>query len=427
MSHVTTPQAHDELLAELLPGGGREFDPAEFLSWPVLRFAEAIVFVENPRVAGGSERTRYAYRGEIRNLQKYFDERCRQEGRPVRDLVLGDIDDRLLAGAMAWQATRGLSRESSNKLRTTIRALHAFARRERKLPAPPLTVKPFKVAKRRPQGWLIGEFDALLAATDSMPGRIGPNEAGHWWRALLLFLFNTGSRISATMHCPTAGLDLDRGYVLLPAEIQKHAADESFELLPETVAALRRLKIVQRGLPCIFDDWPHDRCRDTNWRTLNNHLKRLIVAAGLAQPGEKLSHKLFHRIRRTFGSYICKAAGSNVAQQMLGHSSPSVTKLYLDDRITGNRSVAGLLPTPHLPDAPPPLAEQIMARLARQKSHLPFADSPALVRRDNQANYEPPLELTTDEALALLDAGLVVTAGHTEALRPLKIAEVSRG
>lgn len=50
----------------------------------------------------------------------------------------------------------------------------------------------------------------------------------------------------------------------------------------------------------------------------------------------------FHRIRKTTASYYQAAGGS--AQALLDHSSPAVTRRYLDPRIVAPQSASELLP-----------------------------------------------------------------------------------
>jgi hypothetical protein len=62
----------------------------------------------------------------------------------------------------------------------------------------------------------------------------------------------------------------------------------------------------------------------------------------------------FHRIRKTTASFYQAAGGS--AQSLLDHSSPAVTRRYLDPRIVAPKPAHELLPKVGAPAEPPPKA-----------------------------------------------------------------------
>jgi integrase len=192
----------------------------------------------------------------------------------------------------------------------------------------------------------------ILAAAKHQPGMVGRVRAGDFFYALELFILNTGTRISAAMLTPTAGLDLDAGVVLIPAEIQKHNSDEYFDLLPCTVAAL---KVIRSGRnQRLFDDWPYDR-KKRQWPTLNRYQKRILVNAGLFATTRDVTRKdMFHKLRRSFATFVNARGGQHLAQEMLGHSHQNVTKLYIDPRMRSRTKVTELLgeflPPPDPPD-----------------------------------------------------------------------------
>lgn len=285
--------------------------------------------LENTDVASGSEATLDDYRVQVRKLQKYFDQLCKEQGEVARPVTLDDINDSLLAGCMAWMKSSGAESTTCNKLRRTIRAIHNFAINEKDLPFRPLRVKKYRELTKKPRAWRPEQVGRLLEAARTMPGFVGSVPAGRWHYAHIMFLLNTGSRITASMQTPSAGLDLENGWVTVPAEVQKHKDDEVFDLLPETIEALRAIQPHRHKR--IFDDWPFDR-RIRQWPTLNRRLKRMLVAAGLFPSVKEIPKRveLFHKLRRCFGTFIAIKGGKRASQEMLGHSHESVTKAYLD-------------------------------------------------------------------------------------------------
>jgi integrase len=322
---------------ELLP-------PEQCDDQPLIDFLNNVHAVESPRLATGSKGTLSDYRTQVAHLQRYFDKCCRDAGLEPRPVQLSDVTDNLVAGAMLQSMARGNSKPTANKIHRSILAIHNHAI-ARGFPARPLRVKKLHEPRRTPEAWLLPEIEKLLLAARQLPGPIpnSPVSMGEFFYALLCFLLNTGSRIDAAMRTPTSGLDLVRGYITIPADVQKHRNDESFELLPQTAEALRVLRVKERGLPCIFDDWPYDRTR-RNYRSLTKRLKQIVLAAGLARESDDLRLKCFHRWRKSFASFVASSRGISVASHMLGHSCLSVTQAYMDPRITNERKVTDALP-----------------------------------------------------------------------------------
>jgi len=125
-------------------------------------------------------------------------------------------------------------------------------------------------------------------------------------------------------------LDLDAGVLLVPAEIRKgQSSDESYKLRPETVAILRRMK--PAGHAKIFPISSMGKFYD--------HYKLLLETAGL--PTDRKSKT--HRMRKSVASHM--AARGHDACAALGHSSPEVTKCYLDPSIVGTVRPADVLPS----------------------------------------------------------------------------------
>lgn len=303
---------------------------------PVIEFLKDIYAYQNSNIAGGSAASLEDYVTQVNNLERYFQELLSAAQQPPRRLLLGDISDALLAGAMKWQKDRGLAPHTANKLRAAIFAIVNFAVDELEMSLRRLKVKKFKVPKRKPKCWLPDEVSRIMGAARNMSGMVGTVSAGRWFLALELFVFNTGTRITAAMETPTSGLDLDRGWIVIPAEVQKHDSDEHFDLLPATVAALKAIQ-PHRNVR-IFDDWPYDRgCRQ--WPTLNRWQRRVLRSAGLSDTRKDL----FHKLRRSFATFIAHKGGKELARELCGHSHQSVTDLYIDERMSNRPRVADLL------------------------------------------------------------------------------------
>lgn len=161
------------------------------------------------------------------------------------------------------------------------------------------------------------EMTRLLAAAAQEPGRIGGFPACDVFKALLLLAYDTGERITPLMELRSA--DVRGCNVIFRAEQRKGRRRDIMREI--SVACADALLAVRRGPDDTAIPW--DRHRTCVWRLL----KIILQRAGL--PSDRRCK--FHKIRKTTASYYEAAGGS--AQRLLDHSSPAVTRKYLDPRI----------------------------------------------------------------------------------------------
>lgn len=296
---------------------------------------------------------------DCRKLDRYFQQWCLDLGERPRPLTLADLSLSLIRAAMRHDLdVKKRSPATANRLRRNILAVWRYAARlnreeRRHNPAAALIASPddvieaFSEHRLEPRCWSMDELAAILDAAAAMKGRVGDIPAGTWHLAHLWFVYNTGARISAVMGTPIKNLNLDRGEVQLPAWCQKQKAEQTFDLKPQTIDALHRLRL-ERLSPdaTIFADWPYDRSV-TNWPCLTKRYKQILAAAGLSC-GRK---DLFHKLRRTFATFLARDQGIIAAQQWLGHSHVSVTERYIDMRYFKGAKLNGSLPDPKPPAA----------------------------------------------------------------------------
>lgn len=302
-------------------------------------FLEKVYARENANVAGGSKATLADYRIQVRTLQKFFDRECHAGGFEPRPLTIEDITDNLVTGCMTWMRELPRSARTCNKLRRTIKTIHKFALEEKGLHGQPLRCKKFKELKLKPRAWRPEQISLLLAAALAMPPVRGSDWTGKHDYALLLFILNTGTRITAAMLTPKTLLELnaDPPCVTVPADVQKHYSDEPFDLLSITVDALAA--ILPHSYPTIFGAWPFDSRERRKWRCITGRLKKILVRAGLfASVREIPKYKeMFHKLRKCFATFIRMKHGKAAARELCGHSGESVTDAYLDETQTGER------------------------------------------------------------------------------------------
>lgn len=289
-------------------------------------------YVLRPRVR--SERTRQFYRDEIHKL-----ERC--HGGP---LLLEELSEPLVLRSCREQLAAGRSYATVQKHQTAIRALWAYAHKKRNSLGINVAEVPeferWPELEREPECWSIDELSKILSAAALEGGFYGTTPAGLFWQALIMTCYQTGGRISAVMRARWEDYDAECGLLLLKAEFAKDKADTRAHLPAPLMDLLARLP---REGERIFDAWPYDRhTRTHSYTSLARKFGRIIKASGMeCQPGER-----FHRLRRTFATYVASKLGKSVAQTMLGHSSLRVTERYLDKSKLDVPRACDVLPEP---------------------------------------------------------------------------------
>lgn len=265
-------------------------------------------------VKGISDRTVTLYGFTLRSFGEYLGI---EEGCGYREPTTTDLDQYKVARFLAWRL-REREPATAAKDRAQLRALWAFAWSEA-LPgvARGPSVRPVVVPERVPEAWLEDEMRALVAAAAGESGTICGVPAAGWWRALFLTCYDTAERCSAAMSLKWS--DIHGTLVIFRAEDRKgRRRDIARTISSETAMAIDAIAEPRRSLV-----WPIDVKAPTLYHRFNRILRRANL------PTDRWSK--FHRIRKTSASYYESAGGS--AQHLLDHSSPAVTRRYLDPRI----------------------------------------------------------------------------------------------
>lgn len=267
-----------------------------------------------------SAETERQYRIQLDHLSRHLGHEPKLED--LSDEVLADFMDR---------HSKGRAASTANKAYWCLVALwrRAFDLGiAKKRP----TVQPLAEPDQIPFAWFKEEVETLLRTCSTLPGNVGEIPARLWWLGLHWVIWSTGERIGAVLAIKADNADLRRGELFVPAEARKgRRKPKLYKLLPQAAEVLKLMQPFERELlfPCPWKDKS----------TLYYRYKRILRAAGL--PTDRKCK--FHRMRRSFASYI-EAAGGN-ATEALDHSSRRVAqRSYLDPRICGGRNPAELLP-----------------------------------------------------------------------------------
>ncbi len=245
-------------------------------------------------------------------------------GKPAE---IADLTDDNLENHLYRLVNEGLSPATANKDRAQLSALWRFANRHRLTDTWP-EVQSLREPERVPLGWLTHELDALFSAVDSLDGDVAGVPASLWWSCLLSVLLDTGERIGAIRRLTRD--NFHHTHILVPATVRKgKTRDRLYELSPDTLIKLRQL-LKKHTSELVFP-----------WDRHENHIyfkyRRILKKAGLPANAKAA----FHKCRRTVASAVANQGGDPTAA--LDHSSPRVTKVYLDPRIVKRVSTSQLV------------------------------------------------------------------------------------
>lgn len=249
-----------------------------------------------------------------------------------RQALLTDLEE-LQVARFLQKRVRERAPATAAKDRAQLRAIWEFAARRKLVDTWP-SMPRITVPERVPEAWVTEEMSRMLESAAKETANYDGIPASLWWRALLLVAYDTGERATAVVSLRWA--DVRGSAVVFRAEDRKgKRRDILREIGPETVAAL---EAIRGDRELVF---PFPRAKTYLWDRLGIILKRAGLPHGRRDK--------FHKIRRTTASYYEAAGGS--AQRLLDHSSPAVTRRYLDPRI-----VKGLAAPDVIPRLSPPKA-----------------------------------------------------------------------
>lgn len=238
---------------------------------------------------------------------------------------LSDLEELAVARFLS-QRMESRAPATAAKDRAQLRALWEMAARRGLVKTWP-AIRRIRVPERVPEAWLIDEVRRLLEAARQEPGQVAGVPAGDFWRGLVWLLYETGERVSAAMSLEWRDVRPDS--VLYRAETRKGGTRDVLRSI--TPACFAALETIRRPREHVFA-W--HLSRGMLWYRLG----RICRRAGL--PSDRRSK--FHRIRRTTASHYAAAGGD--AQRLLDHSSPAVTRRYLDPRILPSVRASDVLP-----------------------------------------------------------------------------------
>lgn len=175
---------------------------------------------------------------------------------------------------------------------------------------------------KEPRFVCVDHFAEIYAACDvaTMPKSL-PCEASQWWRALLVFCYMTGWRISEPLALRWDDVNLETGVAITRHGGNKGKRDELAFLHPIVIDHLQTIRTFE---PVVFPWYHHRRTLDTQWDKIQN-------AAGIHLPcHEDHEHTPachlygFHDLRRAFATENAENLTATELQRLMRHKSSTL-------------------------------------------------------------------------------------------------------
>ncbi len=243
-----------------------------------------------------------------------------------RDATIEDFTKLNLIGLMVARKA-SVAAATVNKDRRELLALWRHAADNGLCGQPPRIAK-CPEPLNEPHTFATSDLTKIIAATKLMADPI-------WWRSVVLFLYDSGARISASLAIKVSDVDFAARTARLLSSNSKTLRWQRVTLSDDAVEAMTAQAIGREPGELL---WPWRRHK----RQLFPWFRKLVDTAGVELP----RGKCFHSLRRTHGTAVCELFGIETASQSLGHTNTQTTKLYVArDRLTVLR-VADRLPRP---------------------------------------------------------------------------------
>ena len=318
-----------------------------------------------PVQKGLSENTILSYRDAIKLLLCHVADTLSQS---VDTLTVELISEEVVLGFLdAVENTRGCTTDTRNARLAAIRSLFGFIAREEPelvLQCQQVRTIPLKRTEHKMVEYLEEkEMQAVFDAVD-INSRTGIRD-----RALLLFLYNTGARVSEVVNMELSDLRLgDAAQVTLHGKSNK---ERSCPLWPETVTALEAY---------IKDRRPKDSESKQVFLNANGdpitrfgirHVTRKYgMQAQKKRPTIEAKPLNPHRIRHTTAMHLLRAGNEiNMVSYWLGHADLNTTHVYAEIDMEMKRKMLEKTTAPKISKKAPwrrPSVLQWLNQLARE-------------------------------------------------------------
>lgn len=170
-------------------------------------------------------------------------------------------------------------------------------------------IKPAKESKKIPRVATDEQLNAIYEACDLATWPTFAFGAVNWWRAVLVFLYNTGLRRNDFLELEVGEVSLSLNLIMFDAE--KTGKDQKLPLHQSVVDHFGK----------IWSNRKHVFPKPKGYKQLYRQWYAIQTAAGIPED----EHLTFHQLRSTCGSNLFEKS-PGAAQEMLGHSSIETTR-----------------------------------------------------------------------------------------------------
>ncbi len=253
------------------------------------------------------------------------------------EVLLSQLSDDLIERLICWQSRAGYSPFTIKGTVGTVLSVWNYAWRKRFVETQWRDIERVRLPKLEPECWSVEEVGRILQAASKVEGTVAGIAANSWWLSLISVIYDTGLRIGALMKVERRDVDLDGRWIKARFENQKQKADQTVPISEETASLIRAMDADDRRL--LFP-WPI--VKDPHRSELIARFRTILLRAGLPIG----SRDLFHKLRRTNGTYVTEIAGEEAAMRQLGHSEIQKTRRYVDRRKLTKPRIVDSMPRP---------------------------------------------------------------------------------
>ena len=259
-----------------------------------------------------------AYRRDLARYQSWCADRSIAQ---LEDITANDVADFAASLRQAAPERPTLSASSAARVVVSIRSFHRFETREGATPIDPARdVRPAAIPRRLPKALPYDQVLSMIESSGDLDTPVGIRD-----RALVEFLYGTGTRISEVVDLDVDDVDLKTLTVIITGKGSKQ------RMLPlGEFAALAIDAYLIRGRP-VFAEKGRGTPR-LFLNTLGRPLSRQSAYAVVRQAAERsgLSRVVGpHTLRHSFATHLIeRGADVRVVQELLGHASVTTTQIY---------------------------------------------------------------------------------------------------
>ena len=261
-----------------------------------------------------------------RDLRRYASVLAGRGKTALDEITPGDVAGFLASLREGDTEHTALAVSSAARAVIAVRGLHAFAAAQGLAGSDPAReVPPPAPPRRLPKAITVAEVERLLDAAGPGPDDVSADPRLLRDRALLEFLYGTGSRIGEAVALDVDDIDLDRGTVLL------HGKGGKDRVVPVGGYARSALEAyLVRGRPVFAAVGGSGRSLFLNMR--GGRLSRQSAWTILRETADRAGVRATvgpHTLRHSFATHLLDGgADVRVVQELLGHASVTTTQTY---------------------------------------------------------------------------------------------------